>query len=149
MTEDGLSDAQVSDILRTARVFAVIGASNKSDRPSYGVMEFLMARGYDFHPVNPGLAGQQILDRTVYGTLADVPAPVDVVDIFRNSEAAGDAVNDAIREKDRLGIKVVWMQLGVINVVAAHSAASQGIIAVMNRCPKIEIGRFGSGPSRL
>ena len=144
MSEDGLKDAQISDILGTVRSFAVIGASNKPDRPSYGVMAFLIARGYDVLPVNPGLAGQQILGRAVYGSLADVPAPVDVVDIFRNSDAAGDVVTEAIAEKERLGIKAVWMQLGVVNIEAADRAASAGIMAVMNRCPKIELGRLGA-----
>ena len=142
MTEDGLSDEIVADILRSVRSFAVVGASNKPERPSYGVMQFLMARGYDVHPINPGLAGQEILGRHVYGRLADVPAPVDAVDIFRAPEAALDTVREAIAEKDRLGVEVVWMQLGVVNTEAAREAAGAGLLVVMNRCPKIEIARL-------
>ena len=143
MTEDGLSDDVIAEILRSSHSFAVVGASNKPDRPSYGVMAFLVARGYAVHPVNPGLAGQGILERMVYASLADVPAPVDVVDIFRNSDAALDVGREAIAEKDRLGTKVVWMQLGVINVDAAREAATAGLVVVMNRCPKIEASRLG------
>ncbi len=148
MTEDGLSDGMIADILRAVRTFAVVGASNKPERPSFGVMQFLLERGYAVHPVNPGLggqglAGQQILGRPVYASLADVPAPADVVDIFRNSDAALEAVREAIVQKNRLGLQVVWMQLGVVNVDAAREASSQGLVVVMNRCPKIEILRLG------
>jgi uncharacterized protein len=143
MNEDGLSDDTLAGILQSARSFAVVGASNKPDRPSYGVMEFLIARGYNVHPVNPGLAGQEILGRKVYAKLADVPAPVDAVDVFRNSDAALDVVRDTIAQKDRLGLKVVWMQLGVINFDAARDAATAGLVVVMNRCPKIEMARLG------
>ena len=142
MSEDGLSDDIVADILRSTRSFAVVGASNKPDRPSFDVMKFLMARGYEVHPVNPGLAGQKILGRQVYARLADVPAPVDAVDIFRASDAALDIVREAIAEKDRLGLEVVWMQLGVVNADAAHEAADAGLAVVMDRCPKIETARL-------
>ena len=134
------------------RTIAVVGASNNPDRPSYGVMQFLIARGYTVHPVNPGLAGpglagpglagKDILGRRVYARLIDVPAPVDMVDIFRNSDAALGVVQDAIAAKDKLSISVVWMQLGVIHQQAADAARAAGIEAVMDRCPAIELHRL-------
>jgi uncharacterized protein len=145
MTMDLNSDSAIAKILDEARVFAVVGASNKPDRPSYHVMETLIDRGYTVHPVNPGLAGQEILGRQVYATLSDVPAPVDVVDIFRNSADALGVVEDAIDLRDTLGISVVWMQLGVINMAAAAEAEAAGFAVVMDRCPKIELGRLGKG----
>ncbi len=141
--EDGLSDDIIADILRSSRSFAVVGASSKPDRPSYVVMEFLLARGYAVHPVNPGLAGQEILGQRVYANLADVPGPVDIVDVFRNTDAALGVAHEAISEKVRLGVKVVWMQLGVINFDAAREAATAGLVVVINRCPKIEASRLG------
>jgi uncharacterized protein len=145
MTADRNSDLKIANILSDARVFAVVGASNKPDRPSYHVMETLIERGYTVHPVNPGLAGQNILGRRVYATLADVPAPADVVDIFRNSDDALGVVRDAIALRDKLGVKVVWMQLGVINGQAVDEAAAAGLSAVMDRCPVIELARVASG----
>jgi uncharacterized protein len=145
MTADRNSDATITKILGEARVFAVVGASNKSERPSYHVMETLIERGYTVHPVNPGLAGQDILGRKVYATLADVPAPADVVDIFRNSADALGVVREAIALKDMLGVKVVWMQLGVINGQAADEAEAAGLTAVMDRCPRIELARLARG----
>ena len=141
MTSEIRLDEAIDGILSTARVFAVVGASNKPERPSYHVMETLIAQGYTVHPVNPGLAGQDILGRSVFATLADVPAPVDVVDIFRNSADALGVVIDAISLKDRLGIKSVWMQLGVINQDAATAAQAAGLRVVMDRCPRIELTR--------
>ncbi|MDP1907045.1 MAG: CoA-binding protein, partial [Hyphomicrobium sp.] len=93
-------------------------------------------------PINPGLAGKEILGCPVYGSLADVPGPVDMVDIFRNSEAALEVTREAIRDKDRLGLKVVWMQLSVRNDAAATEAEAAGLKVIMNRCPKIEYGRL-------
>lgn len=141
MTSEIRLDEAIDGILSTARVFAVVGASNKPERPSYHVVETLIAQGYTVHPVNPGLAGQDILSRRVFATLADVPAPVDVVDIFRNSADALGVVIDAISLKDRLGIKTVWMQLGVINQDAATAAQAAGLRVVMDRCPRIELTR--------
>lgn len=135
-------DAELTELLTTARVFAVIGASPKPDRPVYGVMERLLAKGYTVVPVNPGQAGGEILGQKVYASLADVPSPADIVDIFRASDAALGVVMDAIREKDRLGLKAVWMQLGVINHEAARMAAEAGLTVVMDRCPKIELARL-------
>jgi uncharacterized protein len=143
MTADRNSDAVIDDILANARVFAVIGASNRPDRPSYGVMQSMIDRGYDVHPVNPALAGETVLGRKIYAALADVPAPVDVVDIFRRAPDALEAVRDAIQLKDRLGVKVVWMQLGIVNATAADEAEAAGLLAVMDRCPKIEWARQG------
>jgi uncharacterized protein len=145
MTADRNSDAAIAKILSDACVFAVVGASNKPDRPSFHVMETLIERGYTVHPVNPGLAGQDILGRKVYATLAEAPVPADVVDIFRNSADALGVVRDAIALKDKLGVKVVWMQLGVINGQAADEAEAAGLTAVMDRCPAIELARLARG----
>ena len=142
MTNDNRDDETIDAILKSVRTFAVVGASNKSERPSFHVLETLQAAGYQAHPVNPGLAGQEILGRAVYGRLADVPAPVDVVDIFRNSADALGVVRDALAAKDALGVKVIWMQLGVINEQAAAEARAAGLTVVMNRCPAIELARI-------
>ena len=136
-------DAEVAELLTTARAFAVVGASAKPDRPVYGVMQRLLSAGYAVLPVNPGQAGDLILGQKVYAALADVPAPADIVDIFRTSDAALEIVQEAIREKNRLGLKAVWMQLGVINEDAARLASQAGLTVVMDRCPKIELGRLG------
>jgi predicted CoA-binding protein len=137
------NDAEVANLLQSARVFAVVGASPKPGRPVYGVMERLIAKGYMVVPINPGQAGSEILGQKVYATLADVPAPADIVDIFRASNAALAVVEEAIEQKDRLGVKAVWMQLGVINEEAARRAQDAGLTVVMDRCPKIELGRLG------
>jgi predicted CoA-binding protein len=137
------NDTDIAALLKSARVFAVIGASPKPDRPVYGVMERLIAQGYAVVPVNPGQTGARILGQTVYASLADTPAPVDIVDIFRAPDAALATVEDAIEQKDRLGLKAVWMQLGVINEEAARRAQGAGLTVVMDRCPKIELGRLG------
>lgn len=137
------SDAEVKALLESVRTFAVIGASPKAERPSYGVMEGLIAHGYRVVPINPGHGGGQILGQRVYVSLEDVPAPVDVVDIFRAPDVALDAVRLAIDEKDRLGVRAVWMQIGVVNEEAARLAQEAGLMVVMDRCPKIEIARLG------
>lgn len=142
MSADGLSDEDIRGILERARTFAVIGGSAKPLRPSYGVMQFLIDQGYTVLPVNPGHAGRLILGQLVYGVLADVPPPVDVVDVFRNPAAALQVVRDAIAVKDRLGATIVWMQLGVINEQAADEARAAGFTVVMDRCPKIEFSRL-------
>ncbi len=143
MTADHNSSADIRGILESAKVFAVVGASNKPERPSYTVMQSLIANGYTVHPVNPGLPGQKILGQKVYASLADVPAPIDVVDIFRNSNDALTVVRDAIALRERLGIRVVWLQLGVVNAGAIDEALRAGLIGVMDRCPKIELTRLG------
>jgi hypothetical protein len=136
------SDAYIASILGEARTIAMVGASAGTNRPSYFAMKYLLGKGYRIIPVNPGLAGQQILGQRVFASLADVPGPVDVVDIFRNSAAALEIVREAVTLKDKLGIKVIWMQLGVRNDKAATAAEKAGLKLVMNRCPKIEYGRL-------
>jgi predicted CoA-binding protein len=142
MTVDGLSDDEVRAILMRVRTFAVIGASAKPERPSHGVMRFLIDRGYVVRPVNPGIAGKTIHGQHVYADLASVPAPVDVVDVFRAPAAVPQVVRDAIANKDRLGASVVWMQLGVVHEAAADEARAAGFIVVMDRCPAIESRRL-------
>ncbi len=142
MNHDRYSDDYIADILRSSRVFVFVGASANTVRPSYFAMKYLLGKGYTVHPVNPGIPGQKILGQDVYASLADVPAPVDVVDIFRNSDAALAITREAIALKDTLGIKVVWMQLGVRSDEAAAEAEAAGLAVVMNRCPKIEYGRL-------
>jgi uncharacterized protein len=135
-------DALIKTILRSTKTIAMVGASGNDMRPSYFAMMYLLNKGYVIHPINPALAGKQILGQTVYASLHDVPAPVDMVDIFRASDAAPAIVREALAEKDRLGIKTIWMQLGVINEEAAKLAEDAGLTVVMDRCPKIEHGRF-------
>jgi uncharacterized protein len=138
MSIDGLSDAMIRGILTNTRRIAVVGASDKTWRPSYGVFGFLLARGYDATPVNPMLAGRAIHGRIAVATLADA-APLEMVDIFRASAYAGAIVDEAIR----LCARVVWMQLGVVDEAAAERARAAGITVVMDRCPVIEERRLG------
>ena len=135
-------DELIKSILRSTKTIAMVGASGNDMRPSYFAMMYLLAKGYVIHPVNPAMAGKKILGQTVYASLKDVPAPVDMVDIFRASDAAPEIVREALAEKDRLGIKTIWMQLGVINEEAAKMAQDAGLTVIMDRCPKIEHGRF-------
>ncbi len=129
-------------IFREVRIIAMVGASAKWNRPSSFAMKYLQGKGYKVIPINPGQVGNEILGETVYGDLALVPGRIDMVDIFRSSEAAGAAVDRAIELKDEKGIGVVWMQLGVRNDAAAARAEAAGLLVVMNRCPKIEYGRL-------
>lgn len=133
------TDDEIAGLLKGAHVTAMVGASANPARDSHEIMAFLQGQGYRVIPVNPGLAGQQLLGETVVASLADIAEPIDLVDIFRNSEAAGPAVDEAIA----IGAKAVWMQLGVINEEAAARAEAAGLKVVMNRCPKIEIPRLG------
>lgn len=142
MNHDAYDDAYIAGILSTVKSFAFIGASANVSRPSYFAMKYLLAKGYRVIPVNPGHGGEEILGQTVYPTLADVPGPIDVVDIFRGSDAALAVTREVIALKDTLGIKVVWMQLSVRNDDAAREAEAAGLKVVMNRCPKIEYGRL-------
>ena len=141
MQHDTYSDAYLRDILTGVRTIAVVGASPRPHRPSHGVMRYLQRHGYRAIPVNPFAAGETILGEPCYAALAEVPEPVDMVDIFRRSEVAGAPVDAAIA----IGAKVVWMQLGVVDESAAARAEAHGIKVVMNRCPAIEIPRLGLG----
>lgn len=142
MNHDTYIDDYIAGILSAVKTFAFVGASANTSRPSYFAMKYLLSKGYTIHPVNPGLAGQQLLGRQVYSSLAEVLAPVDVVDVFRNSDAALAIAREAIALKDKLGLGVLWMQLGVRNDAAAAEAEAAGLKVVMNRCPKIEYGRL-------
>jgi uncharacterized protein len=132
------SDAEIRDILTSVKTIALVGWSPKPDRPSHRVAEFLKRKGYRVIPVNPGHAGQEALGETVVATLAEV-GPVDMVDIFRRSEEAGAVADEAVR----IGAKVVWMQIGVVDEAAASRARNAGLRVVMNRCPAIEIPHLG------
>ncbi|MDR3683519.1 MAG: CoA-binding protein [Geothrix sp.] len=133
-----MSDDQLRAILTTTRRIALVGASNKPSRPSYGVMAFLLDQGFEVTPVNPGLAGQEILGRRVVASL-DEAGPLDMVDLFRRASEVGAPVADAIR----LGAKTIWMQLGVVNEDAAKAARAAGLNVVMDRCPAIDMPRLG------
>ena len=135
-------DTVLRRILRETRVLAMVGASPNWVRPSNFAMKYLQGKGYRVIPVNPRAAGTTILGETVYADLADVPDPVQVVDVFRASDAAGEVVDQAIALKDRLGIRTVWLQLGVRNDAAAARATAAGVTVVMDRCVKIEYGRL-------
>ena len=135
-------DTLIKSILRATKTIAMVGASANQMRPSYFAMKYLLDKGFVIDPVNPGAAGQEILGRKVYACLDDVPGPIDMVDIFRGSDAAPGIVAEAIREKDRLGIKTIWMQLGIISEEAEAMAREAGLTVIMDRCPKIEHGRF-------
>ncbi|MFN3075942.1 MAG: CoA-binding protein [Alphaproteobacteria bacterium] len=141
--DENYSDEYLRGILRDVKTVALIGASNKEDRPSYRVMHYLQEHGYRVLPVNPGMAGQKILGETVYAGLADLPSPVEMVDVFRNSEAAGAVCDETITLARSKGFQVVWMQLDVRNAEAAARADAAGLRVVMNRCPKIELARLG------
>jgi|SRR5690606_6910082 len=138
MNHDSYSDDYLRGILKSARSIAMVGASPHWNRPSYFVMKYLQAKGFRVIPVNPVAAGGEILGETVYASLADLPETVDLVDIFRNSEAAGPIADEAVAH----GAKAVWMQIGVRNDAAAARAEAAGLSVVMNRCPKIEYSRL-------
>jgi predicted CoA-binding protein len=132
-------DEDIAGILAAARTIAVVGASDRPSRPSYGVMRFLQEHGYRILPVNPQITGEHVLGEFVWRELAQIGIPIDIVDIFRRPDAAGDAVEQAIF----VGAKAVWMQLGVINQEAAARAEAAGLKVVMDRCPAIDIPRLG------
>jgi predicted CoA-binding protein len=133
-----MNDAEIRGLLLRTRRIALVGASNKPSRPSYEVMQFLLRQGFEVTPVNPGLAGQEILGRRVVASLEEA-VPLDMVELFRNPAEVEAPVCEAIR----LGAKSIWMQLGVINEAAARLASEAGLTVVMDRCPAIEMPRLG------
>ncbi|GGE46003.1 CoA-binding protein [Agaricicola taiwanensis] len=140
MNHDFYSDGYIRGILNTVKSVAIVGASPKEVRPSFFVVRYLTEKGYRVHPINPGHAGKEIFGRPVYARLADVPEPIDMVDIFRAPEYAPGIVEEALALSPRPG--VIWMQLGIRNDEAAALAEAAGLKVVMNRCPKIEYGRL-------
>jgi predicted CoA-binding protein len=133
------SDEDIAALLKGARTIALVGASDRPDRPSHGVMRFLLSKGYRVIPVNPQLAGATIHGQPVAATLGEIREPIDIVDIFRRSEAAGETIDEAIGN----GARAVWTQLGVFNDDAVARAEAAGLKAVVNRCPAIEMPRLG------
>src|SRR5436189_6157007 len=142
MNHDHYDDNYIRGILNTVKTIAMVGISPKDNRPSYFAFKYLQERGYRMIPVNPGQAGKEILGQRVYGKLAEIREPVDMVDIFRASQFAAAVVDEALAMTPRP--QVVWMQLGVRNDEAAAKAEAAGIKVVMNRCPKIEYGRLSA-----
>jgi predicted CoA-binding protein len=132
-------DEDIAELLTNARTIAVVGASGRPSRPSYGVMRFLQSHGYRIFPVNPEITGEHVHGEYVWRELAQIGVPIDIVDIFRRPSAAGEAVDQAILA----GAKAVWMQIGVIDEEAAARAEAAGLKVVMDRCPAIEIRRLG------
>jgi len=130
----------IKTILSETKIIALVGASDKQHRASYGVMKFLQQQGYRVIPVSPRLAGKTLLGEAVYASLSEIPEAVDMVDLFINSEAAGPLSDDAVA----INARFVWMQLGVINEAAAQRARDAGLLVVMDRCPAIELPRLGS-----
>ncbi|MBI1778654.1 MAG: CoA-binding protein [Proteobacteria bacterium] len=138
MDHDSYADAHIRGILRRVKTIAMVGASSNWNRPSYFAMKYLQDKGYRVIPVNPGVAGQEILGEKAVAKLTDIAVPVDMVDVFRASAAVPPIADDAIK----IGAKVLWMQLGVRNDEAAAKAEAAGLTVIMNRCPKIEYGRL-------
>ena len=133
-------DSLIRKILNETKTIAMVGASANESRPSYFAFKYLLGRGYRMFPINPGLAGQELLGQRVYASLAEIGEPLDMVDIFRSSEAAAAVTDDALALTPLP--KVIWMQLGVRNAEAAAKAEAAGCTVIMNRCPKIEFGRL-------
>jgi predicted CoA-binding protein len=142
MDHDSYPDSYIRGILNTVKSIAMVGVSANSSRPSYFAFKYLLERGYHMIPVNPGLSGQELLGQKAYAKLADVPEPIDMVDIFRASRYALAIVQEALALDPRP--QVIWMQLGVRSDAAADLAEKNGLKVVMNRCPKIEYGRLSS-----
>ncbi|AMG66557.1 MULTISPECIES: CoA-binding protein [Providencia] len=134
-----MTNQEIAEILRSVNTIALVGASDKKDRPSYEVMEYLLEQGYTIIPVSPKLAGQMLLGQKVYAKLADIPQPIDMVDVFRNAEAAVGIAQEAVAIK----AKVLWLQKGVISEDAKNIALAAGMKFVMDRCPKQEIPLLG------
>lgn len=142
MNHDSYPDSYIRGILNTVKTIAMVGASEKENRPSYFAFKYLLERGYHMIPVNPGHAGQTMLGQRIYARLADITEPVDMVDIFRGSQYGQAIVQEALALKPRP--QAIWMQLGVRNDEAAALAEANGLKVLMNRCPKIEYGRLSS-----
>lgn len=142
MNHDSYDDSYIRGILNTVKTIAMVGVSANTSRPSYFAFKYLLERGYRMIPVNPGLAGQELLGQKVYAKLADIPEPVDMVDVFRAQQYALPIVQEALALAPRP--QVIWMQLGIRNDEAATLAEENGLKVVMNRCPKIEYGRLSS-----
>jgi len=142
MNHDVYADDYVRGILNTVKTIAMVGASEKQNRPSYFAFKYLLERGYHMIPVNPGQAGKTLLGQKIYARLADIPEPVDMVDVFRSSQYALPIVQEALLLNPRP--RVLWMQLGVRSDEAGALAEANGLKVVMNRCPKIEYGRLSS-----
>ena len=142
MNHDAYPDSYIRGILNTVKTVAMVGFSPKENRPSYFVFKYLLERGYRVIPVNPGQAGKEVLGQKIYAKLADIPEPIDMVDIFRGSEHVLPIVQEALALKPKP--HVIWMQLTVRNDEAAKLAEDAGLKVVMNRCPKIEYGRLSS-----
>jgi uncharacterized protein len=140
MNHDSYPEGYVRGILTAVRTIALVGASANDRRPSYFVLKYLIDKGYELHPVNPALAGQTIAGRRVVADLREVPVPLDMIDIFRSSEAAGTIVDQALALVPLP--RVIWMQIGVRNEEAARRAEAAGLKVVMNRCPKMEYGKL-------
>lgn len=134
-----MRDQEIAEILKGVKTIALVGASDRTDRPSYEVMEYLLHQGYQVIPVSPKLAGQILLGQQVYAQLKDIPLPVDMVDVFRNSEAAVGVAHEAVAIK----AKVLWLQKGVISEEAKKIATDAGLQFVMDRCPKQDIPALG------
>ena len=142
MNHDNYNDSYIRGILNTVKTIAMVGVSPKISRPSYFVFKYLLERGYRVIPVNPGQVGTELNGQKFYARLADIEEPIDMVDIFRNAEAALGVVQEALALKPLP--QVIWMQLGIRNDAAARIAEDAGVKVVMNRCPKIEYGRLSS-----
>jgi uncharacterized protein len=140
MDHDSYSSDYIRDILRSVRTIAIVGASSNDVRPSYFVLKYLLDKGYEVTPVNPVLAGTEIVGRKVYARVTDIAQEIDMVDIFRNSQAAAAITDEALTRVPPP--KVIWMQLGVRNDEAAERAEKRGVKVVMNRCPKMEYGKL-------
>jgi len=142
MNHDRYDDSYIRGILNTVKTIAMVGASAKDNRPSYFAFKYLAERGYSMIPINPGLAGKELLGRKIYARLSEVPEPIDMVDVFRAANYALPIVQEALVLSPKP--RVIWMQLGIRNDEAAALAEANGMKVVMNRCPKIEYGRLSS-----